>query len=541
MPTPSHNPNPETQQPQSESHEPFFRTMPIDDMSSGHEVWATSPRSENRSNGSVHLDYASPPSERQNDDTKPPPPQITLSNSETPSMPVPQPALANDDHSDREIVMPLPELHEVIPSKTGKQGQPEADLSHYEVDTDENQPLLSKSKGPTSYLQPPTTGQNTQTNVNVSPVNGLARGSNAVGTWNPRDISAMPRLHELGWIEYHLPDGTFYYVHPTRRVTTDVNLRTEKMLNAVTTYLDNECKETAPAGCELWLRDSSVDRSSSSSSSGRPRKSFEPQKCWVNHQTRSVVIDTDQKGGKKRKAPEEDQLDMEYRYWSFIEGHPAHTTLPLNAKTEAFEALSWAWTDRLLPSNQVAPPPFSQDECQELNSLLRSFSADQDGIQTRLVARILIRVAMWRQAFFRPNKPLPKDVVSNTYPAVRRRRSIVRGFFDVVISVICLGIPYIFFERHTQHRMDEESNMRTVGPMFIIGACTCIVAAIVLSASVTFLSLPGIDSVARGVGLVATLFASFSMAATLVAIFRYKSDVKKRSSNQRRYHVGLGA
>jgi hypothetical protein len=91
-----------------------------------------------------------------------------------------------------------------------------------------------------------------------------------------------------------------------------------------------------------------------------------------------------------------------------MEGHPAHAVLPLNAKNEAFEALSWAWTgkifhptftasletsaDRLLPSNQVVPAPFSQDECQELNSLLRSFNADQDGIQTRLVARILIRI-----------------------------------------------------------------------------------------------------------------------------------------------------
>lgn len=48
--------------------------------------------------------------------------------------------------------------------------------------------------------------------------------------------------------------------------------------------------------------------------------------------------------------------------------------------------------DRLLPTNQVVPAPFTQDECQELNNLLRSFTADQDGIQTRLVARILIRV-----------------------------------------------------------------------------------------------------------------------------------------------------
>jgi len=87
-------------------------------------------------------------------------------------------------------------------------------------------------------------------------------------------------------------------------------------------------------------------------------------------------------------------------------------------------------------------------------------------------------LAIWRQAFFRPNKPLPKDVVLNTYPLVRRRRSLVRGFFDVVISVICLGIPYILFERHNQHRVDEESNLRAVGPMFIIGACTCIVVSL---------------------------------------------------------------
>jgi len=50
-------------------------------------------------------------------------------------------------------------------------------------------------------------------------------------------------------------------------------------------------------------------------------------------------------------------------------------------------------------------------------------------------------------------------------------------------------------------------------------------AAIVLSASVTFLSLPNLNHVARIAGLVSTLFASFSMAATLVAIFKYKSEM----------------
>lgn len=77
-------------------------------------------------------------------------------------------------------------------------------------------------------------------------------------------------------------------------MTTDVNLRTEKVLNAVTGYLEN-VKENVPTGCELWLRDV-----------GTPRKGFVPSKNWVNHQTRSVIVDSRHAGG-KRKGVEEDR------------------------------------------------------------------------------------------------------------------------------------------------------------------------------------------------------------------------------------------
>lgn len=115
------------------------------------------------------------------------------------------------------------------------------------------------------------------------------------GSWNHQSLAAVPKLHDLGWIEYHLPDGTFYYVHPTRRVTTDVNLRTEKILNSVTVYLEN-VKESAPSGCELWLTDA-----------GNPKKGFVPRKSWVNHQTRSVLVEDRGEGGRKKKRAEEDR------------------------------------------------------------------------------------------------------------------------------------------------------------------------------------------------------------------------------------------
>jgi len=93
---------------------------------------------------------------------------------------------------------------------------------------------------------------------------------------------------------------------------------------------------------------------------------------------------------------------------------------------------------------------------------------------------------------------------------------------------MCLGIPYMFLER-TQHQclLDEESGLRSIAPMFVVGACTCLIAAILLSASVTLLSLPGLDGAARVAGFVAILLSAFSMASSVVVVFKYKADLQR--------------
>jgi hypothetical protein len=83
---------------------------------------------------------------------------------------------------------------------------------------------------------------------------------------------------------------------------------------------------------------------------------------------------------------------MEFQYWSFMVSHPAHALLPSESVSEAIDVLTWSYTgmllptslsvlpfirlvsDRLLPSPHPSLPPFSQEECQELLTLLRSFS-----------------------------------------------------------------------------------------------------------------------------------------------------------------------
>ena len=174
----------------------------------------------------------------------------------------------------------------------------------------ETMPLLSrpvtpsKHYKPKSYLQP-STHPHSHNIVSVSPPpvsQSTTSNGHANNTWHPHHGS-HPRLHSLGWIEYHLPDGTVYYVHPTSRVTTEINLRSERMLTSVEKFLADHDKDPAVAGVnvevgEIWLRDVGSTK----------KGGMVLEKWWVDHMVRTVVIlgDERRKGssvkGKAKKA-----------------------------------------------------------------------------------------------------------------------------------------------------------------------------------------------------------------------------------------------
>ncbi|KAJ8698975.1 hypothetical protein PTI98_005621 [Pleurotus ostreatus] len=410
------------------------------------------------------------------------------------------------------LVMPLPAVHEVIPNQSTNSLVPSA-RGHFEHEMDETRPLLSSRAHSPQPLS--------MAGISPMPVADVSSRN-----------TTHPLLHQFGWIEYILPDSSFYYVHPTLRVTTDIDLRNIQNLDVVNKYLERKdggssygYGTVASNGWEIWLRESGVK---SKKKGGKD----DFVKCWIDHKRRILTYNSPD-GRDGSRIEDEDRLDVEYRYWSFMEAHPAHVTLPPNAKTEAVEVLTWSYTDRLLPRSQGPPPPFSQEECNELTNLLRSFGdnpsdqALQNTVHTRIVSRILLRVAQSRQEYFRPDRPLPQDAAKDGLAKARRKTPFRQALSDFVLSCLCLGIPYFFFNRSQHHRLDEESGIRNGAPIIVVGACTCLVAAIVLSASVTFLSLPGLDSIARVTALVAILCSTTSMAASVVALFRYKADLER--------------
>ncbi|TFY80046.1 hypothetical protein EWM64_g3967 [Hericium alpestre] len=439
---------------------------------------------------------------------------------------MPEPSIVEPPSATMPIpgAMPLPPAEDVImarpirstPSNYSDTGNGNGPVPAEPVpyDTDETRPLLHRPS--TSTLE--DTSKNAE--PEPQPVAIYFRdGDNSI--W-PAPSSSFA---VLGWREHILPNGSLYFFNSSLRVTTDVDLRISNKLEAVTTFLGKrdgmENLIPPPEGWEMWLRDGSASKTE-----------FAPARAWVDHITKVVSFKQPSVRSGDSGIPTEDLLEAEARYWTFIESHPAHAPLPPTAVAEAMDILTWSYTDRLLPSSSSSTTPFTQEECQELTNLLRSLDGSANHsptpsvIRTRIVAKILLRITAWRQGY--PGGHPNGSTRANDNPD--RRIPFRRKVTDVLVSILCLGIPYLFLERAHHQRMDTESGLRsTAGPMLVIGACACLIAAVILSASVTFISLPGLDDFARIAGFVAILFSASSMFSGVIALFRYKADIERTS------------
>lgn len=431
------------------------------------------------------------------------------------SMPEPVPfvASARDIQNTAPIDVPLPSVNQVVherPIQTASAAGNGAIFSprELEYDTDETRPLLPRSTTP--FKNPPTYGH--------------AEPTHSMSIFAPQNGDhmwpiPMRRFTNTGWQDIVLPDGSSYYSNSTLHVVTDIDLRNSERLDAVTTYLEGRDMDILPPqGWELWLRDA-----------GASTTTFIPAKAWVHHGTRMLLFQRPSSDPGEVIPKDVDKSDMEYQYWSYMVSHPAHAPLPSTSVSEAIDVLTWSYTDRLLPSSHPSPPPFNQEECQQLITLLRSFnhvSAQTISVvRTRAVSKVLLRIAAWRQG--RPLGDASHQDTRGNGNATQARIPFRRTAGDFVVSLFCLGLPYLFLERSHHQRFDAEGGVRNIaGPMLVVGGFACLIAAIILSASVTFITLPGLDDVSRISGFLAILLSAFSLISAVIALFRYKSDIE---------------
>jgi hypothetical protein len=111
-------------------------------------------------------------------------------------------------------------------------------------------------------------------------------------------------------------------------------------------------------------------------------------------------------------------------------------------------------------------------------------------------------------------------------------------------AALAMRAPSDESARPSMRHLDLESGMasHTIGSMFLVGACACLVvsitrrsmskvsnlmmiqAAVILSASVTLATLPGMNGIARTADLIAIMCSVLSMIISFISIIRYKAD-----------------
>ncbi|KAG1807296.1 uncharacterized protein BJ212DRAFT_757624 [Suillus subaureus] len=439
------------------------------------------------------------------------------------------------------VAVPLPALHEVMLTHSVRQvssgytSSDGASTGYFQsrdipIETNERRPLITRPGRPstppivTTFSQPSpspesyhshTFGVSHPTPQRAQPAR--LEGNGSAHTYSYGSVSRP--YASRGWIEQALPHGGKYFVNPRIQATTDVDLRNLSKLDAVMSVV--ETAGSAPEGCEMWAREGPVVKRGWR----RQKMAGGPVISWVDHRIRRVSSGIPSVDGIIFSG-EDDRLDDEFRYWSFVETHPAHISLPPSARQEALDALHWSYTDPLLAHPQPIPPPFTQEECHKLLGHLNDPNMRSTTTHTRMIARILLRVAHWRQTNFRPHKPLPRDVPVMQRP--KRRVPVGRMIADILTGILCLGIPFFLVDRSDYGgHLDLEGNIvsNSGGPLFLAGACACLVAAVILSASVTLMTLPGLSGIARMSGLVAIMCSVLSMITSFISIIRHKAEM----------------
>jgi len=220
---------------------------------------------------------------------------------------------------------------------------------------------------------------------------------------NPWETTRTP-LQTMGWRHITLPDNSVYFYHPTLRVTTDIDLRLPSKLDAVTSYLqENSIDESflPPEGWESWLVDSNVGK----------KHNPKPISSWVNHAGKilsfaSPSLPQSHEVGTARMLDDDRMLiscfvctagcSIQPRSRPRIPLLGFHGITPrpcISSAQCAFRCpgcidlvvyrsvlftssphykATQLFSDCLLPSARPAPPPFSQEECQELIKLLET-------------------------------------------------------------------------------------------------------------------------------------------------------------------------
>ncbi|CAE6480542.1 unnamed protein product [Rhizoctonia solani] len=327
-------------------------------------------------------------------------------------------------------------------------------------------------------------------------------------------------------------------------LVTDLDMSDPITHSGVNLFVDKNLQERdidLPSGWEIWIHasgtseslfdGSKADRWDEVSEAGsEPVDLGYGAPCvlvwtYVSHKRRRVGA----QGPEDKFVAGEDaehDLEMERRYWAYVETHPAHADVNPRATQEAIELLTWHYTDRFLAEKKRGEkevihvkPPFTPEESQEVLEFLKSVTTDYSHantvLKTRTVARVHVRTAEWRLAKLHAVADAVNLEVMRPSERLRRRRAAANPFVGIPLrtlaSLLGLGIPYLYVNQPDEKVEDRQR-------MMVADASTNLMSALMLGASVSFLAIPDLEDIARLAGVTAAACSLGSLAAGIVRL-----------------------
>ncbi|KDQ18451.1 hypothetical protein BOTBODRAFT_143443 [Botryobasidium botryosum FD-172 SS1] len=339
-------------------------------------------------------------------------------------------------------------------------------------------------------------------------------------TDDPRISDVLPEDHPLpqsvmppDWETHIHPNGWVYFSHPGSGYVTQTDIQEAALHDEIIMRFQIASAQwpNRPPESEIVITDPGTA-------------------LYVNHSVRmasAFVWDT----VKPEARPREWQKRCEMNYWAYIKDYPSHYELPDDAEELALVALESSQTGNLVyQSESIAP--FSSAESERLKTLLTSLRAKDTRNKTVLVSHILERVA--ENALKTGHSSLPKEKLLEKNP---REPNLPLSFeptgFKERTIALCMvllffGVPFNYL-RHVGNafKMAPQDDLREwkayVQKLVKEWTDFNLVATVLLSATVAFLAVPGIDSLSRISALVSVLCALESVTIGLYLVWRHQT------------------
>ncbi|QRV93487.1 hypothetical protein RhiJN_21505 [Ceratobasidium sp. AG-Ba] len=238
-----------------------------------------------------------------------------------------------------------------------------------------------------------------------------------------------------------------------------------------------------------------------------------------------------------------ERLQLEARYWAYIESHPNHRTLFPFVLDEVSAALTWCYADRVL--YEASNSPFEKENAREMLDLIQNMGGiDQPGSPAAVLRTWYCAAVMRAIVYDRRHSHYGRRRAAE----IRRRaqsddlaidlpyNSMIERVLWYIAGVLAFGSPFGYLKRiHNVDRTVIGDGINTIRWRALLKELckewtdSNLLATVLVAGTVALLAIPNINGMTQLAGLLSALCALASVLAGTLLVGNHQSRVESSS------------